>query len=221
MACLTLIHVILAIVTRNDWDINTFNFNNAFLNGQLGKDEEVYMEQPPGYEVENCCKFVLKLKKSIYSLKQSRQKWYETLCSELTMLGFRKSEADPTVFYQQSRLLMTLIAVYIDDCIIAGGNVSEIAKATHKLNKRFKLTDMGVICWLLGIEVMRDRATCTLSLSQQSYIETILACGNFTDLSPWPRPWTALPSSPTPNAQLPLKMLQTCRSFSTDAYWGC
>ena len=71
VARLASICVILAIVTRNDWDIDTFDFNSAFLNGQLGDDEEVYMEQPPGYEVNSHRGYVLKLKKSIYGLKQS------------------------------------------------------------------------------------------------------------------------------------------------------
>jgi len=42
--------VILALAARFDWEIEAFDFNSAYLNGELGPDEEIYMEEAPGYK---------------------------------------------------------------------------------------------------------------------------------------------------------------------------
>ena len=46
---LAFICTILAIAACNDWDIGIFNFHSAYLNGEL--NEDVFMEQPPNYEM--------------------------------------------------------------------------------------------------------------------------------------------------------------------------
>ena len=75
------------------------DFHSAFLDGQLKGDEEVFMEQPPGYKEFDPQKYCVKLYKSLYGLKQAGRKWYEIVCRSLTELGFKKWEADQTVFY--------------------------------------------------------------------------------------------------------------------------
>jgi hypothetical protein len=41
--------LILAIATCYDWDIESFDFIGAYLNGKLDNNEEIYMQSPPGY----------------------------------------------------------------------------------------------------------------------------------------------------------------------------
>jgi hypothetical protein len=50
------------------------------------------------------------------------------------------------------------------------------------------MTDLGPISWLLGIENKRNREDRTISLSQQSYITSILQHFNFTDTKPLSMP---------------------------------
>ena len=63
-----------------------FDFHSAFLNVQLDEDEEVFMEQPPGYEESDLQKYCIKLYKSLYGLKQAGQKWYKIICRTLAEL---------------------------------------------------------------------------------------------------------------------------------------
>ena len=46
---LTSFRIILAAAARFDWDIESFDFNGAYLNGELDNNKEIYMYSPPGY----------------------------------------------------------------------------------------------------------------------------------------------------------------------------
>jgi hypothetical protein len=59
--------MILAIAARLDWEIESFDFNGAYLNGELDDNEEIYMQSPPGYQDE--AGTVKRLRKSLYGLK--------------------------------------------------------------------------------------------------------------------------------------------------------
>src|SRR6267142_36326 len=62
--------LILAIITHNNWDIEAFNFNSTYLNGELDVDEEIYMQEPPGYKTGRAGA-VKRLLKALYGLKQA------------------------------------------------------------------------------------------------------------------------------------------------------
>ena len=64
----------------------------TFLNGVVV--EEVYVEQPLGFETHDRETHVCKLKKALYGLKQAPKTWYGRIDSFLSNLGFTKSKAD-------------------------------------------------------------------------------------------------------------------------------
>jgi hypothetical protein len=188
VAKLASIQTILAIAARNDWDIEMFDFHSAFLNGYMDSDEEVFMEQPPNYEDSDPRKYCVKLYKSIYGLKQAGRKWYEIVCRTLANIGFKKSEADPAVFYIHSDTHIIILAIHVDDCTITGSSTALIHHYKAQIKSKYEFTDLGPINWLLGIKITRDRENRTISLSQSSYIDSILARFNFTDLKPFSTP---------------------------------
>lgn len=165
-----------------------FDFHSAFLNGQLDADKEVFMEQPPGYEEKDRRKYVVKLFKTIYGLKQAGRRWYEVLCKTLADLGFKKSEADPAVFYIHENISIIILAIHVDNCTITGSNRKILDYYKAKIETRYKLKDLGPVNWLLGIKITRNLTERTISLSQTSYINSILARFNFTDLKPFSTP---------------------------------
>jgi hypothetical protein len=63
------------------------------LNGEI--KEEVYVEQPQGFEVHDREMHVCRLKKLLYGLKHAPRAWYGRIDSFLTSLGFIKNSADP------------------------------------------------------------------------------------------------------------------------------
>ena len=177
---------ILAIAARNDWDIDTFDFNGAYLNGELDPNEEIYLQPPPGYDIEG--EYVKRLHKSLYGLKQAGRKWYDTLSRALTDLGFQVNQSDPGIFSAHDAEHITILAIHVDDCMITSSSSSLIAEYKTKLNEQYSLTDLGPIHWLLGIKITRNRDARTISLSQTTYIDTILSRFHLSDAKPTATP---------------------------------
>ena len=85
----------MALTSMMKWDLHQMDVKTAFLNGVI--EEEVYIEQPQGFEVEARWIHVCKLKKALYGLKQDPRAWYERMDSFVSSLGFTKSKADPNL----------------------------------------------------------------------------------------------------------------------------
>jgi hypothetical protein len=69
---------------------------SVFLNGPI--KEEVYVEQPLGFEDSEYPLHVYKLSKTLYGLKQAPRAWYECLRDFLITNSFKVEKADPTLF---------------------------------------------------------------------------------------------------------------------------
>lgn len=188
VARLASFRVILAIAAQNNWEIDTFDFNGAYLNGELSDDEDIYMQAPPGYDNEG--ESVKHLRKSLYGLEQAGCKWYETLSRTLNDLGFQVNDADPSVFSTHDKNDTTILAIHVDDCMITGSLEELIREYKEQLNACYSLTDLGPIHWLLGIKITRNRQARTISLSQTSYIDSILSRFSLSDAKPVTTPIT-------------------------------
>jgi Reverse transcriptase (RNA-dependent DNA polymerase). len=156
------------IAAALDLEIEQMDVKSAFLYGEI--EDEVYLEQPPGFENESRKDWVCKLDKALYGLKQSPRIWYNTLASFLLDLGFTPLTADSGIFSKNN----TFIAVYVDDLLILGPSTDEISKLKQQLSKRFEMTDLGPCKYYLGMTIRRQRSTKTLHLGQRAYIEKVL-----------------------------------------------
>jgi hypothetical protein len=81
---------ILSIVVSKGWNLRQLDVQNVFLHGYL--EEEVYMQQLPGYEDPVRPNYVCKLDKALYGLKQAPRAWYFRLSLKLITLGFQASK---------------------------------------------------------------------------------------------------------------------------------
>jgi hypothetical protein len=74
VAIYTSIKTIIAFAAKMKWKLQQMEVKTTFLNGVI--EEEVYIEQPQGFEVEDMKSHVYKFKKSLYRLKQYPRAWY-------------------------------------------------------------------------------------------------------------------------------------------------
>jgi hypothetical protein len=87
VARLKAIRILLAYAYAHNIKLYQMDVKNVFLNSYI--NEEVYVEQPPGFENDKKPDHVFKLKKVLYGLKQAPRAWYERLRDFLLSKGFK------------------------------------------------------------------------------------------------------------------------------------
>ena len=125
----------------------------SFLNGVI--EEEVYIEQPQGFEVEERVTHVCKLKKALYGLKQPPRAWYGRIYSLLTSFGFTKSKVDPKLYLKVMDDEPIILLLYVHDLFLTG-NEKHITESKKKLSEEFEMKDLGLMHYFLGLEVWQS-----------------------------------------------------------------
>jgi len=92
VAKFTTIRCILAMTAAIGWELHQMDVKTAFLNGEL--DEEVYMEQPDGYDDPTYPDKVSRLLQALYGLKQAPKMGYAKLDDFLKSQGFDNIDPD-------------------------------------------------------------------------------------------------------------------------------
>ncbi len=145
---------VVALSNQLGLKVHQMDITTAFLNG--GLQEEVYMKQPKGFVTKGKEHLVCRLKKSLYGLKQSPRCWNQTLDRHLKHLGFKQSTSDPCIYTSASESDGFLIlAVYVDDILLAGKSEKQIAQIKADLGKIFRLKDLGELKYFLGVNVQQ------------------------------------------------------------------
>jgi len=175
----TIILVFSIAVSRN-WKIHQFDIHNAFLNGVL--IEEVYMKQPLGFVDPTLPSHVCRLHKSLYGLKQAPRVWYTRLSDFLLSIGFLASKVDTSLFILSDGTNIFYLLVYVDDILLTGSNSPMLHCLIQLLSSEFKLRDLGVVHYFLGIEVQSTGMG--LMLRQHKYILDILTRAGMTYCKP-------------------------------------
>lgn len=169
-----------ALAAKYDFDILQMDAISAFLQGDI--EEEVYMVQPSHYEKgEEVCL----LQKSLYGLKQASRQWNKKLDSALKGLGLEQSHLDPCIYFKiVDEKDMLFVAIYVDDLMIFTNQQKSADYFKNELSKRFKMKDLGEICYCLGMHVERDRTKGKIYLDQRKYILEVLNKFGLSDCKP-------------------------------------
>nr|GEW13848.1 retrovirus-related Pol polyprotein from transposon TNT 1-94 [Tanacetum cinerariifolium] len=92
IARLEAIRIFLAYAAYIGFLVYQMDVKSAFLNGKIL--EEVYVQQPFGFESSEFPDHVCKLDIALYGLKQAPRAWYETLSTFLNQHKFFRAEAE-------------------------------------------------------------------------------------------------------------------------------
>ncbi|UYV81871.1 hypothetical protein LAZ67_20002749 [Cordylochernes scorpioides] len=173
------IRTILSLCASLDMEMIQLDVKSAFLNGDL--EEELYMEQPQGYENPDFPNHVCSLQKSIYGLKQSPRMWNKKFHEFLIKFDLKPSISDSCVYTMKCKQAYILLAIYVDDCLICSVNKQHLDDIVQYLNSNFEIKTFTAD-YFLGLQIYRDRTTKMLFLHQASYIERTLEHYNLLDI---------------------------------------
>jgi hypothetical protein len=163
------LRILLAIIAYFDWETLQLDAINAFLNSSI--QGQIFTELPPGFPSEGHC---WKLLKALYGLRISPLLWFEELSTRFTKLGFEQVADDRCLFVHHKLPIMAFF--YVDDIILAchKGYIDAMHSLKLSLMNQFKLRELGEMKHFLNLQILRDRPSRRLWLTQSSYIRNIL-----------------------------------------------
>jgi len=122
VARLEAITKLLAFASIMDFKLYQMDVKSAFLNRFI--QEEVYVDQPPGFENSDMPNHVFKLKRALYGLKQASRAWYERISKFVLEKDFSRGKVDTSLFIKRKLNDILLVQIYVDDIIFGSTNES-------------------------------------------------------------------------------------------------
>ncbi|XP_042983356.1 uncharacterized protein LOC122312767, partial [Carya illinoinensis] len=164
------IRMLLAYACYKDFKLFQMDVKSAFLNGFI--NEEVYVEQPPGFENHISPNHVFKLTKALYGLKQAPRAWYERLSGFLIEKGFSRGKIDTTLFIKYENDDILLIQIYVDDIIFGATNENMCQVFAKTMQEEFEMSMMGELTFFLGLQIKQAKSG--TFINQSKYIKELL-----------------------------------------------
>ena len=143
---------------------------SAFLNGYI--KEEVYVEQPPGFEDHIKSNHVFKLRKALYGLKQAPRAWYERLSEYLISSGYQRGKIDTTLFIKHYNQDILVVQIYVDDIIFGSTNERYCQEFAKLMQAEFEMSMMGELNFFLGLQIKQSKDG--IFIHQEKYTKQIL-----------------------------------------------
>ncbi|KAK9930160.1 hypothetical protein M0R45_027212 [Rubus argutus] len=170
VARLESVRLLLAIACHLHFKLFQMDVKSAFLNGVL--QEEVYVEQPMGFQDPINPSHVYRLKKALYGLKQAPRAWYERLSTFLVSKGYVRGSIDKTLFVKKNQKHVMIAQVYVDDIVFGSTSESYVKEFTSIMESEFEMSMCGELNYFLGLQVRQ--LTDGMFLSQTKYAENLV-----------------------------------------------
>lgn len=164
--------ILLIIANVRNLEVRQYDFKTAFLNGEL--KEEIYMRPPLGVPTDGK---VLKLKKSLYGLKQAAKVWNDSLHGVLLKYGCVQSQYDQCLYSHGEGESKLYLIMHVDDLLVAYKDEKQLESVINGIRSHFELKDLGKVHSYLGINIERNEQG-IFCVSQPSYIDKIVSEAN-------------------------------------------
>jgi len=164
------IRAVIALATQREWNIYQMDVKLAFLNGVF--EEEIYVEQPQGLINKGNEGKALRLKKTLYGLKEAPQAWYSKIDQYFIDQGFKRSKSKPTLYIKAQGQYHLIVSLYVDDLIYTRNNLEMMKEFKEDMMKTFEMNDLGLMNYFLGIEVKQQEDS--IFIFQKKYIAVLL-----------------------------------------------
>lgn len=93
------------------------------------------------------------------------------LNNKLKQIGLKPLKADPCIYISKNKQNTTILAIYVADILIATNNMGQMKRWNDRIKENlkriFKMKDMGLVHYCLGIEFKQDLEKGTITMSQK------------------------------------------------------
>ncbi|CAI7762621.1 unnamed protein product [Closterium sp. NIES-53] len=169
----TTLRVLLHVATQRDYELHSLDFGTAFLQGIL--HEDIWLRRPPSFTGSFPARTQWSLRQPVYGLRQAPREWHDTLRTSLAALGFAPSTTDPSMFLRTNTSLPPFyVLVFVDDLVFATADIEALTLVKSELQKRHTCTDLGELRSYLGLQITRDKARRTITLTQSHMVHHVL-----------------------------------------------
>ncbi|CAI7926218.1 unnamed protein product [Closterium sp. NIES-54] len=184
---MTTLRVLLHVAAQRDYELHSLDFSTPFLQGSL--HEEIWLRRPPGFTKTFPAGTQWSLRRPVYGPREAPREWHDTLRTTLAALGFAPATAGPSLFLRTDISLPPFyVLVYVDDLVFATADTEALTLVKSELQKRHTWTDLGELRSYLGLQITRDRARCTITLTQSHMVHQVLQRFGFEFSSQQPTP---------------------------------
>ena len=164
--------ILLAIAARDNVNVLQYDVSAAFLHAKL--EHDVYIEQPEGYDDPRYPrdKYIYKLKRAMYGLKNAGYEWSKHFMNILRNLGFVQNTKDDCLWTFRKGTSYIHYLFHVDD-IMAVSNDNKLRDSMYEdVKKQVDIRNEGELSMFLGMNIMRmDDGSFTID--QSKYIEKI------------------------------------------------
>lgn len=152
----------------------------AFLHADLEPHEKVYVEMPKGFEQydKRGRPKVLRLRKTLYGLRQSPRAFWKYLVEKMEACGMSQSNFDPCMFVGDRVIAIS----WVDDILFWAKNEEDINELAMKLRELGLLLEQEEdAAGFLGVNLERDEETGLLEMKQTGLIDRVIAALGLDD----------------------------------------
>ena len=176
--------MMLVIAAELDYEVFVLDIQTAFLNADV--EQDVFVKMAPGYEIadKSGVPLIMKLKKSLYVLRQNPKNWVGAMEHHLAQIEFRPLKSDACIYELEDDTGFVMLTLHVDDVLLLGANKPLLNKPKKQLMDRFEMTDMGKLSRVLVTNVSREREKGTITIDQKDYTEDIVEGFGMKDCNP-------------------------------------
>ena len=98
-------------------------------------------------------------------MKQSRHIWNQTLNAQMIKWGFTRLSCESCIYYCKSDTGIIIAAVHVDDYLLITDTKDENEHFKAQMKKVWTISELGTMCFIVGIAVTWDRVTRTITLT--------------------------------------------------------
>ena len=160
--------------------LNTKSIDFVLAYPQANLDMDIYMKLLQGFNVgPESGRYVLKLQKNLYGLKQAGHNWFKKISGALGTLSINPRKVDPCVFIGED----VIVLVYVDNCLIFSRDKDKINQLIEKLKNKEKLdlTDEGDVEKYLGVEIDLNKEDKSITFKQTFLIQRAIELAGLSD----------------------------------------